>query len=79
MIGFLVILVMISIIALLVAITVSIEENNFNYGICPKCGGAMVHFDTDSTGARGYKCKRCWYMVWVSYNCVDKDFRSEDE
>ena len=51
-----------------------LEKKDFNKGICPKCGGKLHLFDTDSQGGRGYCCHKCPYFTWISYNCVDKNF-----
>ena len=53
---------------------IHIEKKDFNSGICPKCGKKLKWFDTDSQGGRGYCCHDCRYFIWVSYNCVDKDY-----
>jgi hypothetical protein len=29
----------------------------------------------DSQGGRGYCCNDCGHYVWISYDCVDKNFR----
>lgn len=52
------------------------EKQNFNNGFCPKCGKPLEHFDTDSQGGRGYWCSDCRYFVWVSYDIVDKKYKS---
>ena len=58
-------------------IGIHLEKKSFNNGTCPYCKRKLVHFDTDSQGGRGYTCKNtnCGYYTWVSYNCVDKNFR----
>ena len=53
------------------------EKKEYNNGICPKCGGNLRSFDSDSQGGRGYNCDKCNNFVWVSYN-VDKP-RKEDK
>lgn len=52
------------------------EKKDFNNGICPKCGNKLYHFDTDSQGGRGYCCHKCPYFTWISWNCVDKNYKS---
>lgn len=47
------------------------EKSAFNNGVCPHCGGELRLFDCTSQGDRGYKCDRCHYHCWCSYN-VDK-------
>ena len=45
------------------------ENKRFNKGICPKCGTAMVPFDTDSSEYTGYACPNCEYnihTVWIN-------------
>ena len=51
---------------------VYIEYRAYNKGVCPVCGQELMHFATDSKGSRGYFCKDCDYVVWVSYSVVDK-------
>lgn len=54
---------------------IKVERKKFNNGVCPKCGKQLKHFDTDSQGGRGYCCNDCHYFTWVSYDCVDKNFK----
>lgn len=54
---------------------IKVERKGFNNGVCPKCGKQLKRFDTDSQGGRGYCCNDCRYFTWVSYNCVDKNFK----
>ncbi len=51
------------------------EYKKFNKGICPKCGKRFRLFDRDSQGGRGYCCDDCGDYIWVSYDCVDKNYR----
>lgn len=53
-----------------------VEKHDFNNGYCPRCGEKLKHFDTDSQGGRGYWCSDCRYFVWVSYDIVDKKYKS---
>jgi hypothetical protein len=66
-----------SLMIILPSIGIRLEKKGFNNGICPYCKRKLVHFDTDSQGGRGYTCKNtnCGYYTWVSYKCVDKNFR----
>ena len=50
------------------------EKKDFNKGICPRCGGKLHLFDTDSQGGRGYCCHKCQYFTWISWICVDGKF-----
>ena len=54
------------------------ERKNFNNGTCLHCGAQLTCFDHDSQGGRGYYCRNCNYVTWVSYKSVDKDFREQD-
>jgi len=55
------------------------EKKEFNNGICPRCKSRLVHADTDSQGGRLYTCPGCnKYSTWVSYGCVDKEYRKEE-
>lgn len=44
----------------------SIDKRQWNKGKCRVCGMPLEHFDNDSQGGRGYKCK-CGNYIWVSY------------
>lgn len=52
------------------------EKKDFNNGKCPKCGKQLKLFDMDSQGGRGYCCNDCRYYAWISYDCVDKNFKN---
>ena len=54
------------------------EHKDFNNGICPRCGGKLHLFDIDSQGGRGYCCHKCPYFTWISYNCVDKNYKNKE-
>ncbi|HND70157.1 MAG TPA: hypothetical protein PL112_25330 [Candidatus Obscuribacter sp.] len=41
------------------------EKKVWNNGICAKYGEPWVHFDNDSQGGRGYKCRD--ETCWISY------------
>ena len=56
-------------------IGIEIEKNRFNKGICPNCGDKLLLFDYDSMSSRGYICGSCQYTIWISYNCVDKNYK----
>lgn len=53
------------------------EKKDYNRGYCPRCGEHMELFDYDSHGSRGYKCNRCHYYCWISYN-VDRDYEKNE-
>ena len=59
-----------------IPIAIYYEKKDFNNGFCPKCGKKLNWFDTDSQGGRGYCCRDCMYYIWVSYNCVDKKYKT---
>lgn len=69
------ILVLIIILILGITCTIYVERKNFNNGMCPKCGKQLRFFDIDSQGGRGYCCNDCNYYTWVSYDCVDKNYK----
>jgi hypothetical protein len=46
------------------------EKRDWNGGKCDCCGNDWEHFDNDSQGGRGYKCK-CIRYIWISWP-VDK-------
>ncbi len=58
-----------------ISFAIYIEKKDFNNGKCPKCGKQLKLFDVDSQGGRGYCCYDCRYYAWISYNCVDKNFK----
>ena len=43
-----------------------IDKRYWNNGQCRKCGGIWYAFDTDSSGARGYKCNS-GHHTWISW------------
>ena len=67
-------IMIISAIPIMVLLAIYFENKDFNGGICPHCKSKLYFFDCDSQGGRGYKCEKCRYHTWISYNCVDKDY-----
>ena len=65
--------------ALCAAFGIHLEKKSFNNGICINCKYHLKLFDYDSHNGRGYQCPKCKYIVWVSYNCVDKNYRGEKD
>lgn len=61
------VIVLLSIIAIAVIYTRTMEIKNYNNGKCPYCNHNFRFFDTDSQGGRGYICDECGYVCWVSY------------
>ena len=53
------------------AITILYEKKDYNEGYCPHCGKKLKLDCTDSQGGRCYTCKKCGYITWVTYRCVD--------
>lgn len=44
------------------------QKKAYNNGICPKCGGQLEYFDSDSGGNFGYCCKKCHdYYIWLGW------------
>lgn len=62
---------------LLMRIGITLEKQDFNNGICPRCGDELESFSADSQGGRGYICRCCNYTTWVSYKCVDKNYKNK--
>jgi hypothetical protein len=60
-------------VALTLAVPVAwaMDIRDWNGGVCRKCAGGWLHFDNDSQGGHGYKCKG-GHTVWISYPWVDK-------
>lgn len=54
-----------------------LEVKEYNHGICKVCGNKLKYFDTDSQGGRGYICYDCHYYTFVSWPCVDKNYKEE--
>jgi hypothetical protein len=51
------------------------ERKEWNNGICPHCkNGNWKSFDTDSSGATGYKCENCNSYTWISWESSTKKF-----
>jgi len=48
----------------------TMERRAWNNGICAEYGEPWVHFDNDSQGGRGYKCRD--KTVWISYPFIDR-------
>lgn len=44
------------------------EKRDYNGGYCKYCGRKLRRSDIDACGIREYKCDKCGYNVWVSYN-----------
>ena len=49
----------------------SLEKRDWNGGAC-RCGAAWLSFDVDSQGGRGYRCRGCRRVIWITYPFVDK-------
>lgn len=47
-----------------------VDSINWNKGKC-FCGEPWYRFDIDSDRERGYGCKKCGKVIWISYP-VDK-------
>lgn len=84
--GLIVLLGMVTFVAVLVLLAIRREALDYNHGICPRCESQgefiemrkLKKFDEDSQGGRGYKCDRCGYVTWVSYDCVDCDYKEDN-
>lgn len=40
----------------------------YNKGVCRRCGHKLRKMDIFAFCGRGYKCRRCGKMVWISYD-----------
>ena len=49
------------------------EKKAFNGGICPHCGEKLQYFYTALDGNRGWRCRKCNYTTWCSYDVDDID------
>ena len=47
------------------------EKKAFNGGICPHCGEKLQYFYTALDGKRGWRCRKCNYITWCSYDVDD--------
>ena len=54
---------------------ISNERKEFNNGICTKCNLKLRHYDDTSHGDRLYTCDKCRKNVFISYSCVDRNFK----
>lgn len=45
------------------------EKKHYNKGVCPDCGGDLVHspYLDDSQGGIGFKCEKCNYCTWTTW------------
>ena len=75
-----VLLVMVTFVVVLVLLSIRREARDYNHGICPRCERMrkLKKFDVDSQGGRGYVCDHCGYVTWVSYDCVDCDYKEDN-
>lgn len=63
------------VIAILSRLAYKDEKRRWNDGKCTCCGEEWECFDTDSSGARGYKCPGgCGYGPWISYGFDAKPY-----
>lgn len=50
------------------------QKKAYNNGICPKCGGPLKYFDSDSGGSSGYCCEKCHkYYIWIDWFTPDEE------
>lgn len=49
-----------------------LDKNDWNNGVCPCGKGWWKSFDTDSSGATGYKCTECCQTVWIGHEKVTR-------
>lgn len=81
-----VLLIMVTFVTALVLLSIHREARDYNHGICPRCESQnkyaemrkLKKFDEDSQGGRGYVCDHCGYVTWVSYDCVDCDYKEDN-
>lgn len=81
-----VLLIMVTFVVVLVLLSIRREARDYNHGVCPRCESQnkcvemrkLKKFDEDSQGGRGYKCDCCGYVTWVSYDCVDCDYKEDN-
>lgn len=79
-------LIMVTFVMVLVLLSIHREARDYNHGICPRCESQnkyaemrkLKKFDEDSQGGRGYVCDHCGYVTWVSYDCVDCDYKEDN-
>jgi len=63
-------LALVAVLAALMGVGWVLERRAWNHGTCSRCGGRWLHFDVDSQGGRGYKCKG-GHIVWISYPWIE--------
>ena len=61
----------------LTVMAIMIEKKEFNKGICPKCKNKLKLLGMGEQGEKGYVCDKCDYITWISYHCVDKNYKCE--
>lgn len=60
-----ILLVNVVFLSLFVAIGYAVNKKIYNKGICRKCGGKMIYFDTASDLSNGYYCSKCKNTEWI--------------
>ena len=73
-----VIILMVLLFITLIIIGIAWEKRDYNNGICKYCGKPLRHFDTDSQGGRLYTCPNFCNLVCVSYPCVDRNYKEDN-
>jgi tRNA(Ile2) C34 agmatinyltransferase TiaS len=43
------------------------DKKDYNNGICSNCGDKLYHFDVNSQGEDGYRCRKCDRTIWLSW------------
>lgn len=66
---------MAALVILFVVLTYADYRSNvrkWNNGVCPCEKGWWNAFDTDSSGATGYKCTECNSYIWIGWHRVTR-------
>ena len=71
--GWILIIGVVTIFTVVICVTRNAEKKAFNGGICPRCREKLRYFYTTLDGNRGWRCRKCNYTTWCSYDVDDID------
>lgn len=69
--GWILIIGVVTIFTVVICVARNSEKKAFNGGICPRCGEKLQYFYTALDGKRGWRCRKCNYITWCSYDVDD--------
>ena len=71
--GWILIIGVVTIFTVVICVARNAEKKAFNGGICPRCGKKLQYFYTALDGKRAWRCRKCNYTTWCSYDVDDID------